>query len=127
MREATTIDKECYAKPGRRYNPVHRKTNTMDALISNEKFYAVAEKIQTIGKDVYLQWGMVLALLTLTAFVVEFRVTTDSEIRMLQKADDRFTEVLKEIKSNYPTKDFIEGKFLQLEMKLLLDDKQKKD
>lgn len=77
------------------------------------------EKIQTIGQSVYLQWGTVISLLALTTLYVEFRVTTESNILMLQKITEKHEQRMENFEKNYPTKEWLDTKLegIRLEIK----------
>ena len=84
-----------------------------------KNLFAVQEKIQTISQSVYIQWGMVLSMLALTALFVEFRVTTESNILMLQKTVEKQEVRMDDFERKYPTKEWLEAKLesIRLEIK----------
>ena len=94
----------------------------MELAIGKRKLIDMAaEQVQKIGNNVYLQWSIVAILLSLTAFVITFKVTTESEIRMLHRSDDAQMELIEDMRSQYPTKDWINNRLQQMEIKLLED------
>lgn len=89
------------------------------AILKNSKWSSVSEKLQTIGTQTYLQWGIVVTLLALTALFVEFRVTTQVQLKQLQQVDERNEKEMETIKQNYITKDWLDAKLenIRLEIK----------
>lgn len=79
----------------------------------------VTEKLQTISHSVYIQWGIVLSMLALTAFFVEFRVSTLAAIEQLEKATAKQEQKLDYFEKSYPNKEWLEAKLesIRLEIK----------
>src|SRR3990172_2266896 len=89
------------------------------AILKRSKWSSVAEKLQTIGTQTYLQWGIVVTLLAVVALFVEFRVSTQAELRSLNRTQEHQGQQIETIKENYPTKEWMEIKLenIRLEIK----------
>ena len=76
---------------------------------------AVSEKIQAIGQSSYLQISTVILLISLAAWTVGFKVTTENMINNLRESDDRTNAALNDLRASLPSRDWLELKFANLE------------
>lgn len=76
---------------------------------------AVSEKIQAIGQSSYLQISTVILLISLAAWTVGFKTTTENMLNNLRESDDRTNAALNDLRASLPSRDWLELKFANLE------------
>lgn len=79
---------------------------------------AVADTFTKIDSSTYLQWGVVVSIITLVAWSITFKVTTEAQIsRLTEKLEENDAQLAK-LQSTLPSKDWLELKFSTLEAQL---------
>lgn len=96
------------------------QTATIDVpgTYSQNFFSAVAEKLNTIGGNTYVQIGTVISLVGMVAWFISFKVNAETAIIQSQKDIANLQTELKEIRQELPSRDWLELKFQNLEAQL---------
>lgn len=91
---------------------VHNPDNTHTII------KAVADKLNIIGSNTYVQLGTMLTLIGTVIWVVTFKVTIENTVSRLYEENQNLRIELKELKTGWPSKDWLELKFSNLEGQL---------
>lgn len=101
-------------------------TTVHPSEIHTQNFHAVAEKINAIGSNTYVQWGTMIAIITLVAWFVAFKTSAENAISRLSDENQTLRVELKEMKAALPSKDWLELKFQNLQDQMIISKNARK-
>lgn len=82
---------------------------------THQLFEAVAEKINTISGNSYVQLSLVLSIIGLVAWFVAFKTNAENIMHQLGSENAAIKLELKELRQELPSRDWLELKFQNLE------------